>query len=148
MKRWWMISGILLTFTASSNAFADSGWVRDERGRCVRAWSASELARGPTAMTNGVLLPFRAFAGGVSGGAWGVLLSPGALVAGAVEGLTWVASGLLDTFSAGALAVSPDGISELQTAPVIQFPEGERSYDAYNDEPGCPDVWQNPARLE
>ena len=99
-------------------------------------------------MANGVLLPFRTIPGGVTGGMWGVLLTPASFAAGAVEGMTLLTAGLLDTFSAGALAISPNGISELQTAAVIQFPEAERSCDAYNDEPGCPDVEQSPARLE
>jgi len=83
-------------------------------------------------MTNGVLLPFRELAGGVTDGVWGVALSPFATVAGVAEGLGWIFVGVLDTLTGGAFALSPDGMAQLNAAPVLQFPEGHRSYAAYS----------------
>ena len=103
----------------------------------MRVWDAGELARGPVAMANGVALPFRAFAGGFQGGATGIALAPAAALAGAVEGATWFFAGLTDFATGGTLAVAPDGLTEFHLDPIPFFPEDQRSYVEFRDEPQC-----------
>jgi hypothetical protein len=118
-------------------ALAGSEWKRNDAGGCVRVWNASELARGPIAMTNGLILPVRELVGGFKGGAAGIALSPISAVAGVFEGTGWIVSGLLDTLTGGAFAISPDGMARLRFEPVQLLPEGERSFDEYDNAPGC-----------
>ena len=118
-------------------ALAGSEWERNEDGECVRVWTASELGRGPIAMTNGLILPVRELVGGWKGGAAGIALSPVSAVAGVFEGTGWIISGLLDTVTGGAFAISPDGMARLRFEPVQLLPEGDRSFDEYHDAPGC-----------
>ena len=120
-----------LVALAAEPACGRSAWETNDAGECVRVWSAAELGRGPIAMTNGVLLPIRELAGGATDGVWGVVWLPIAVAGGAVEGLGWVSAGFLDTLTGGAFAISPDGIAQLHAGPVLQLPEGHRSYEAY-----------------
>ena len=104
----------------------------------MREWNASQLMRGPAAMTNGILLPFRGLAGGFRGGFVGIALSPLAAAAGAVEGATWILGGSVDLVTAGALALTPDGLARIRIQPLLLLPIAERSYEEYRNHPDCP----------
>jgi hypothetical protein len=88
-------------------------------------------------MANGLILPGRQLVGGLKDGAAGIALSPVSAIAGALEGASWIVSGLLDTVTGGVLAISPEGMTRLRLEPVQLLPEGHRSYDEYDDALGC-----------
>lgn len=112
---------------------ARAAWVVDEHGACVERWEASDLARGPTAMLNGVLLPFRNLAGGAvyawdqdSWWPWQIVgLGPGAMLisggAGVIEGVWWIGTGLVDTVTGGALGAAPERATELSITPEVSM---------------------------
>ena len=135
--RVWFRLLLGLACVVATPAWATSEWQRDADGECVRVWNASELSRGPIAMTNGLILPVREFVGGLQDGAAGIVLSPVSAVAGVLEGAGWIVSGLLDTVTGGAFAISPDGMATLRVEPVQLLPEGRRSFDEYRDSPLC-----------
>jgi hypothetical protein len=119
---------LAMVLTWASGALA--AWRVDERGECVRTWTPASLARGPVAMLNAPLLPFRSAVGGVlvaredrSSGMQGkVLLPPTLAVVGAgiglVDSLVWLGTGLADTTTGGYFAVAPDEATRLSVAPV------------------------------
>jgi hypothetical protein len=109
-------------------------WVRDEAGRCEREWTPGSLARGPAAVANGLLLPFRSFAGGFTDGVPGALLSPLALLAGGAEGIVWIFQGCAETLMGGRFGLTPHGTATLQLRPVLQLPPGERDLDEYRED--------------
>jgi hypothetical protein len=83
-------------------------------------WTAASLLRGPTAIANAPLVPFRTAAGGtrvalddpVEGTRRRVLLVPLLTVAGGGMGLVdagvWLAAGLADTLTGGWFALAPE----------------------------------------
>jgi hypothetical protein len=105
-------------------------WVVNERGACVRSWTPASLARGPAAMLNAPLLPFRSAAGGVvlarddrSPGVRGkILLPPMLAVAGGAMGLVesgiWLGAGLVDTATGGYFEVAPEEATHLDIRPI------------------------------
>jgi hypothetical protein len=120
---------------------AVAGWVVNERGDCVAEWTAGSLLRGPTALLNSPLVPFRSAAGGVQlalndpaqGGAKRkVLLVPTlATIGGAmglVEAAIWLGTGLADTLTGGYFALAPVPATELSVAPIrpLFSPDGRR----------------------
>ena len=110
-------------------AHANAAWVVNERNECVRAWDASSLGRGPVAMLNAPLLPFRSAAGGFltarddrqPGLRRKILLAPlltlGGGAMGLVESGIWLGTGLADTVTGGWFAVAPEEATELSLAP-------------------------------
>jgi hypothetical protein len=112
-------------------------WLRDADGVCRRQWTPRSLARGPLAMGNGVLMPFRSLAGAASGGWLAALLLPLGVMTGLAEGIAWTSVGAVETLSGGAFALAPEGAADrLHFSPVVQFPLGRRSLDEYRAD-GC-----------
>ena len=121
---------------APGSARADR-WVREAEGRCRWEWTPRSMLRGPTAMGNGVLMPFRSLAGSVTGGWVAAALLPLSVMVGLAEGITWTVAGAFEMLSGGAFALAPEGASDgLHIAPVVQFPLGRRSLDEYRVD-GC-----------
>ena len=106
-----------------------AAWVVNERGECVRAWTPASLVRGPAAVLNAPLLPFRSMVGGVLAGEdrrpgiqAKILLPPTlAVVGGAmglVESVIWFGTGLTDTATGGYFEIAPDEATRFAVAPV------------------------------
>jgi hypothetical protein len=115
-------------------------WTRDADGHCQREWTARSLARGPIAVGNGVLLPFRSLAGGFTAGWVGAVLSPVGLMVGLGEGILWIVQGAADLATGGVAPFAPEGAADrLHFSPVVQFPMGRRSLDEYRVD-GCDEL--------
>jgi hypothetical protein len=121
-------------------------WVRDEAGRCEREWTPGSLARGPAAVANGLMLPFRSLAGSFTDGVSGALLSPLALAVGTAEGIVWIFQGFADTLTGGSLGIAPHGATTLRLRPVLQLPPGERDLDEYREDRCQPGAFAEEAR--
>ena len=108
---------------------ANGTWTVDANGACVDQWTSRDVLRGPTAIVNAPLLPFRQLAGGgdyawnnAQWSAWnkatlGTAATGVSGAMGAVEGLWWVATGLGDTVTGGYFALAPEKATELSIAP-------------------------------
>jgi hypothetical protein len=121
------LAALLLAPAASADR-----WVRDAEGRCQREWTRASLARGPIAMLNGVLLPFRSLAGAFSAGGRAALFAPASLILGFAEGVSWLVGGTLETLSGGAFGIPPAGAAaRLDVSPVVQLPASQRSLEVY-----------------
>jgi hypothetical protein len=125
---------VSVLFLAAPGAVLADDWVRDEAGRCQREWTPSSLARGPTAVVSGLLLPFRSLAGSFTGGIPGALLSPLGLAVGTAEGIVWIFQGCAETLTGGSLGLAPHGATTLQLRPVLQVPPGDRNLDEYRED--------------
>jgi len=123
---------------------AGAGWVVNERGDCVSEWTAGSLLRGPAAMLNALLVPFRSAAGGVqlalddpakAGVKRKIFLTPTLAVVGGAMGLVesgvWLGTGLADTLTGGYFAIAPEPATELSIAPVRPMfaPDNRRPSD-------------------
>src|SRR5437762_6638511 len=109
------VSVLLMVVLWASGALA--AWVVNETGECVRTWTPASLARGPAAMLNAPLLPFRSAAGGFlvarddrqQGLQRKILLAPlltlGGGAMGLVESGIWLGAGLADTATGGYFEV-------------------------------------------
>lgn len=110
---------------------ARAAWVVDADGACVERWTSADLLRGPTAIVNAPLLPFRTLAGGAEY-AWNTeawwpyqiaVLGPAVtLFAGAfgvLESTWWIGTGLADTLTGGAFALAPEPATQLSIAPQV-----------------------------
>ncbi len=105
-------------------------WVVNERGECAHQWTAASLARGPAAIVNAPLLPFRSAVGGVlearenpAPGLRGQIALPpilafGGGAMGLVESLIWIGTGLVDTVTGGYFEIAPDEATRLAIDPV------------------------------
>jgi hypothetical protein len=106
-------------------------WVVDEQDRCVNEWRASDLLRGPIAITNSPFLPLRSVAGGLlfvldetrDGKIWKVPLygTTSALVCGTfglLESAEWVCTGFADTVTGGYFELAPDDAINVSLFPV------------------------------
>ena len=122
---------MLATLLLAHAAAAPAAWVVDASGACVKQWERSDLLRGPTAIVNGPILPLRTFAGGAEY-AWNTkewwpwqiaFLGPAVTVisgaAGAVEGVWWIGTGLVDTLTGGAFDIAPEPATHLSARPVV-----------------------------
>ena len=122
------LSAAIVLLCSATAAFA--AWEVNERGDCVQTWTAGSLLRGPTAILNAPLLPFRSAAGGVvvarddrSPGTRGKILLPPLLAVagggmGLVESIIWIGTGLADTLTGGYFALAPEEATELAVTPV------------------------------
>jgi hypothetical protein len=129
--------GAVLVFAlalALPGAGSADEWVRDEEGRCEREWTPVSLTRGPAAVANGLMLPFRSFAGSFTDGVPGALASPLSLAVGAAEGIVWIFQGVADTVTGGSLAFAPNGATTLQLRPVLQVPFDDRDLHEYRED--------------
>ena len=111
---------------------ASAAWVTNEAGECVREWTPASLARGPAAIANAPLLPFRSAVGGamLAGSdrtpnpSWPrrILLPPLLTIVGGGMGLVeagiWLGTGLADTLTGGWFEIAPDEATHLSVAPV------------------------------
>jgi hypothetical protein len=123
-----LVTFLLVVLLRSTAARAD--WVVNEHGECVRQWTTASLARGPAAMLNAPLLPFRSAVGGVlearespgSGLREKIMLPPilafGGGAMGLVESLIWLGTGLADTLTGGYFGIAPDEATRLAIDPV------------------------------
>jgi len=122
---------VLTAALIGSVARADAAWTVDASGACVEQWTAGDLLRGPTAIVNAPLLPFRQLAGGAEY-AWNtqewwpwqiavlgptVTLVSGA--AGVFESVWWIATGLADTVTGGYFTIAPEAATQLSIRPEV-----------------------------
>ncbi len=94
------------------------------------AVAATDLLRGPTAMLNAPLVPFRSAVGGarlalddpVAETKRKVILVPALTAGGAIMGLVeagvWLVGGLADTVTGGYFALAPEEATHLSVAPL------------------------------
>ena len=121
---------ILLVFLLLSMP-ARGAWVVDSAGGCVEQWAASDMVRGPKAIVNGPILPFRQMVGGAEY-AWNtqewwpwqiavmgpaVTLFSGA--AGLLEGTWWIITGAADTVTGGYFQAAPEPATDLSIQPEV-----------------------------
>jgi len=132
-RRLGAVLALTLALAIPGAGMADD-WVLDEAGRCEREWTPGSLARGPAAVANGLLLPFRSLAGSFTDGVSGALLSPLALAVGTAEGIVWIFQGCADTLTGGSLGIAPYGATTFQLHPVQQLPLRERNLDEYRED--------------
>jgi hypothetical protein len=134
--------GFLLLLVVSIGLAAPAGaaWVVDEHGACVEQWRSGDLLRGPIAIANAPLVPFRSAVGG-----WQLarddqtpglqrkvmlpaMLTLGGGLMGVGESVLWLVSGLADTLTGGVFAIAPDEATTLSASPrrpsVIADPRG------------------------
>ncbi|HZP40532.1 MAG TPA: hypothetical protein VFD84_03370 [Candidatus Binatia bacterium] len=109
---------------------AHATWTPGPQGGCTYSVDGATLARGPTAMLNAPLVPFRALAGGVVYAGervpnrWpGVVLLPPLLVVsaggmGLAQMLAWFGTGLFDTVTAGYFEAAPPEATRLAIDPL------------------------------
>ncbi len=122
---------ILILTVALLATAARGAWVVDAGGGCVEQWGPSDMLRGPTAIVNGPILPFRQMAGGAEY-AWNTqewwpwqiaLLGPGVTLfsgaAGTLEGVWWIGAGVLDTVTGGYFQLAPEPATELSVKPQV-----------------------------
>jgi hypothetical protein len=122
------LASILLLGVHPAGALAV--WTVDERGDCVQQWVPGSLARGPTAVLNAPLAPFRSAAGGAQLALENpsretrtqILLPPLLTLAGGGMGLidtfVWAGTGLVDTATGGYFEIAPSEATELSLAPI------------------------------
>jgi hypothetical protein len=145
----WHMRGAVLALVVLRASGALAAWVVNERGECVHAWTPASLVRGPTAMLNAPLLPFRSAVGGVlaarddrSPGLQGKILLPPTLAVvgggiGLVESIIWFGTGLTDTVTGGYLEMAPDEATRLAGEPVRQPFVADPSASARVSEDRC-----------
>lgn len=109
---------------------AAATWTPDGRGACAYHLDGASLLRGPTAILNAPLVPFRAVAGGVTYAREhqtnrmpGIVLLPPTLVVtagamGVAQMLIWVGTGLFDTVTAGYFEAAPPEATRLAVDPL------------------------------
>jgi hypothetical protein len=123
-------TSLLLALLAIA-APARAAWVVDAAGGCVERWAASDMLRGPKAIVNAPLLPFRQMAGGAQY-AWNteewwpwqiVAMGPGVTLfsgaAGLLEGTWWITTGVADTLTGGYFQAAPEQATQLSVRPQV-----------------------------
>ena len=121
---------VLATLIAPAG-LAYGEWAVDANGACVDQWTPRDVLRGPTAIVNAPLLPFRQLAGGADY-AWnqpewspwnratlGTAAAGASGAFGMVEGLWWITTGLPDTLTGGYFALAPQKATEISIAPEL-----------------------------
>src|SRR5262245_3079895 len=121
----WNVVVALTALVLLQPGHGRAAWVVNERGECVEEWRSADLLRGPTAIVNAPLVPVRTAIGGfqtaradtIDETSRKILLPPMLTLAGGAMGLAecgiWLAAGLGDTLTGGALALSPVEATEL-----------------------------------
>ena len=140
--------GVLL---ATLHGAATAAWQVDAAGRCVRTWDADSLLRGPTAIANAPLLPYRNGAGAArhAGEFWksapvpmGVVFVPGLVLlsagAGLLESVVWIVGGVADTLTGGYFEIGPDQATQLSAEPMEPFFMASAPKPATQDRCGRP----------
>jgi hypothetical protein len=127
-QRWGKVA--LAGLIAAWASGASAAWVVDEQGQCVRTWTPASLGRGPAAVANAPLVPFRSIAGGVqvARDGWGgnaqrrvllpALLVAGGAVMGTFEAVVWAVTGVADTLTGGYLEIAPEEATRLSVEPL------------------------------
>ena len=126
-----------------------SAWVVDAQGECVRTWTATSLLRGPAALANAPLAPFRSAAGGAvlarddpapGGVRRALMLGPTLTVMGGAMGLidtgVWLVTGLADTVTGGYFECAPDEATALSVAPITPLFVADGRHPAHQDRCG------------
>ena len=106
-------------------------WTVNADGSCVQQWGAADMLRGPTAIVNAPLLPFRTTAGGAVY-AWnkmewrwwytfvlGSAVTGASAGAGVFEGVWWVGTGAADTLTGGFFHLAPEPATQLSVQPEL-----------------------------
>ncbi|MEO8604455.1 MAG: hypothetical protein ABI629_17925 [bacterium] len=122
-----LIAAVLIAHAAAGHA----AWVVDADGACVERWASSDMLRGPKAIANAPLLPFRSLAGGAEY-AWnttewwpyqiGILGPAVTLFSGAfgvLESAWWIGTGLADTLTGGYFTLAPVAATQLSIEPKV-----------------------------
>ena len=116
---------LLALVVAIASAFATTAHAAD-----AAAWTPASLLRGPTAIANAPLVPFRTAAGGTrvalddpaEGTKRKVLLVPLLAVAGGGMGLVdagvWLVAGLADTVTGGYFGLAPEQATHFSVEPM------------------------------
>lgn len=132
-RRWALgvVCGVVIALLGRP---ASAAWQVDASGRCVSTWDADSLLRGPKAIANAPLLPFRQGAGAAShaGEFWksapvpmGVLFVPGLVLlsagSGALESVVWIVGGVADLVTGGYFGIAPDQATDLSVEPLDPF---------------------------
>jgi len=120
----------ILVLVLAFAPLAEATWTPGPNGGCVHSFDGASLVRGPTAMLNAPLVPFRAVAGGVvyasehaGKGMPGIVLLPPTLVVaaggmGLAQMLIWFGTGLFDTVTGGYFEAAPIEATHLSAAPL------------------------------
>jgi hypothetical protein len=107
----------------------------DTDGNCVRHWDGLELLRGPKAILLAPAVPPRAFLLGVVmapiaehdvGLPVALLLPFGFAVAGVVEAIAWIGSGMVDTVTGGYWGLAPEKWDDGLLWPFVTTPDRDR----------------------
>jgi hypothetical protein len=118
----------LILFALLSVRPVAAAWVVDPQGACVEEWRSGDLLRGPTAIANAPLVPFRSAVGGwqlaredQQGGIQRKLMLPamltlGGAVMGTAEAVIWLGTGLADTLTGGVFTIAPDEATTLSAS--------------------------------
>jgi len=110
---------------------AQCAWTVNAEGTCVQEWAPADMMRGPTAIINAPLLPFRTTAGGAEY-AWnkkewrwwhtfllGSAVTGASAGAGVFEGLWWVITGSADLLTGGYFHLAPENATNLSVQPEL-----------------------------
>ena len=140
---------VLATLIAPAG-LAYGEWVVDANGDCVDKWTSRDVLRGPTAIVNAPLLPFRQMAGGAEY-AWNrpewtpwnraTLGTAATGVSGAfgiVEGLWWIATGVPDTLTGGYFSLAPERATEISIEPEVSVAISDKNPAPATDNCGRP----------
>jgi hypothetical protein len=122
---------VVLATVLAPTGLAYGEWAVDANGACVDQWTPRDTLRGPTAIVNAPLLPFRQWAGGAEY-AWnkpdwtpwnratlGTAAAGASGIFGVVEGLWWITTGVADTLTGGYFALAPERATELSIEPEL-----------------------------
>jgi len=121
----------LLLAVGTTRTVAASTWQVDSYGNCSRVWEPGDMARGPKAMINSPMEPFRTLTGALLMWPefWKTAAFPSGLITvpaltlfsftmGVVELPIWMLGGLADTLTGGYFEVAPDRATELSIDPI------------------------------
>jgi len=133
MNRTGILVAAALSAVLAAPRSAPTAWVVNEQGQCVDEWSPQSMARGPAAIVNAPLVPFRSAAGGVleatdKGGSGFMqravvptMLGVVGLGMGVVESVIWVMTGVADTLTGGYFGISSEEATQLSVAPIRPY---------------------------
>jgi len=121
----------LLLAVGMTRTVAAATWQVDQYGNCSRVWEPSDMARGPKAMINSPMEPFRCLTGALQMWPefWKAAVVPSGLITvpaltffsftmGVVEMPIWMLGGLGDTLTGGYFQLAPDRATELSIDPI------------------------------